>query len=88
MPVAMNNGVTIALDAMGGDYGPDVVVPAALRALEQDDALRVILVGDEAILKATLGHVNAAGHERLKVHHASQKVGMDEAPSSALRNMR
>ena len=82
----MNNGVTIALDAMGGDYGPDVVVPAALRALEQDDALRVILVGDEAILKATLGHVNAAGHERLKVHHASQKVGMDEAPSSALRN--
>jgi phosphate acyltransferase len=82
----MSNGVTIALDAMGGDFGPPVVVPAALRALEQDDDLRVILVGDEAILATTLEHRKAAGNDRLKVHHASQKVGMDEAPSSALRN--
>jgi glycerol-3-phosphate acyltransferase PlsX len=82
----MSNGVTIALDAMGGDFGPSVVVPAALRALEQDGGLRVILVGDETILRATLEHSKAAGHDRLKIHHASQKVGMDEAPSSALRN--
>ena len=82
----MSNGVTIALDAMGGDFGPSVVVPAALRALEQDGGLRVILVGDETILRTTLEHSKTAGHERLKIHHASQKVGMDEAPSSALRN--
>jgi phosphate acyltransferase len=82
----MSNGITIALDAMGGDFGPPVVVPAALRALEQDDGIRVILVGDETILRTALEHGKAAGNERLKVHHASQKVGMDEAPSSALRN--
>jgi len=82
----MSSGVTIALDAMGGDFGPSVVVPAALRALEQDDGLRVILVGDETILRTTLEHSKIAGNDRLKVHHASQKVGMDEAPSSALRN--
>jgi glycerol-3-phosphate acyltransferase PlsX len=82
----MSNGVTIALDAMGGDFGPSVVVPAALRALEQDVGLSVILVGDETILRTTLEHSKTAGHERLKIHHASQKVGMDEAPSSALRN--
>jgi phosphate acyltransferase len=82
----MSNGVTIALDAMGGDFGPQVVVPAALRALEQDDDLRVILVGDQTILRTTLEHSKAAGNDRLQVHHASQKVGMDEAPSSALRN--
>jgi glycerol-3-phosphate acyltransferase PlsX len=82
----MSSGVTIALDAMGGDFGPSVVVPAALRALEQDGGLRVILVGDETILRTTLERSKAAGHDRLKIHHASQKVGMDEAPSSALRN--
>jgi len=82
----MSNGVTIALDGMGGDFGPPVVVPAALRALEQDDGLSVILVGDETILKTALEHCKAAGNNRLKIHHASQKVGMDEAPSSALRN--
>jgi glycerol-3-phosphate acyltransferase PlsX len=82
----MSNGVTIALDAMGGDFGPPVVVPAALRALEQDEDLRVILVGDETILRTALEHNKAAGNDRLKVQHASQTVGMDETPSSALRN--
>jgi phosphate acyltransferase len=82
----MSNAVTIALDAMGGDFGPPVVVPAALQALGEDVDLRVILVGDEAILRTTLEHSKAAGNDRVEVYHASQKVGMDEAPSSALRN--
>lgn len=75
---------TIALDAMGGDVGPDVVVPAALRALERDPALALILVGDEAELGRRL---SAHGFgERLSVKHASQSVGMDEPPAQALRN--
>jgi glycerol-3-phosphate acyltransferase PlsX len=82
----MSNWVTIALDAMGGDFGPSVVVPAAQRALEQDDGLVVILVGDETILRTTIEHSKVAGNDRLKIRHASQKVCMDEAPSSALRN--
>ena len=50
----MSTGVTVALDAMGGDIGPDAVVPAALKALETHEDLSVILVGDEAVLQKTL----------------------------------
>jgi phosphate acyltransferase len=82
----MSHGVTIALDAMGGDYGPDVVVPAALRALDEDGDISVILVGDETVLRSALERNKSAGNDRLRIHHASQKVGMDETPSHALRN--
>jgi len=76
--------ITIALDAMGGDHGPSVVVPAALRALSRHAHLRLILVGDREVLQAAL----PASDERLSrvtIHHASQTVGMDEAPAQALR---
>ena len=82
----MSTGVTIALDAMGGDFGPDVVVPAALRALEEHGDLNVILVGDEAVLRNALQRHKAATHGRVRIYHASQKVEMDETPSHALRN--
>ncbi|NNG13250.1 MAG: phosphate acyltransferase PlsX [Halobacteria archaeon] len=82
----MNSRVTVALDAMGGDVGPDVVIPAALSALEQHDDLNVILVGDEPLLKQVLGMHKARVHDRLQIHHASQSVEMDELPSHALRS--
>ena len=77
--------LTVALDAMGGDFGPPVVVPAALRALEDDASLRLLLVGDRATLEAALEKDGARAGERLSVVHASQQVGMDELPSQALR---
>ena len=82
----MTDGVTIALDAMGGDFGPEVIIPAALRAIEEHRDLRVILVGDEAVLGTALESGRSTGLDRVKIHHASQKVGMDETPSHALRN--
>lgn len=75
----------IAIDAMGGDHGPSVTVPAAIRALEKYPKLKLILVGDRQILDGEIAHNNASPGERLSVQHASQVVGMDEAPSSALR---
>jgi len=69
----------IALDAMGGDFGAEVVVPAALEALSQHADLHLILVGDEAILKPR------CSHPRLSIRHASQQVEMNESPSKALR---
>lgn len=75
----------IAIDAMGGDHGPVVTVPAALRALKKYPELKVILVGDEQVLGDELVHHNVGQDERLSVQHASQVVAMDEAPSSALR---
>lgn len=80
--------ITIAIDAMGGDHGPSVVVPAALRVLAKYETLHLILVGDSALLQQQLHlHLkkNPSLNERLTVHHASQRVEMDESPSQALR---
>jgi len=71
---------------MGGDFGPDVVVPAALWALAEHGDLNVILVGDKDVLRNVLQRRKAATHGRVRIHHASQKVEMDETPSHALRN--
>lgn len=75
----------IAIDAMGGDFGPSVVVPAALQALARYPELELTLVGDERVLQATLRHHHAETGDRLRIHHASQRVEMDELPSQALR---
>lgn len=77
--------VTIALDAMGGDHGPSVIVPAAIRILKQAPELRLILVGDQQVLREVLQLQITQESERLIIHHASQKVEMDESPSHALR---
>ena len=75
----------IALDAMGGDHGPSVVVPAALDAAAAWPDLELVLVGRREELEAALAGHDRAGHERLRIHHASEVVAMDELPSLALR---
>lgn len=77
--------MVIALDAMGGDHGPDVVVPAALSALAQYPDLDVLLVGDERVLSAALTRHAVAPANRLRIVHASERVEMNELPSQALR---
>lgn len=78
--------ITISLDAMGGDHGPSVVVPAALNALSEFPNLHLILVGDEPSLQQQIASLDAANESRLSVQHASQVVAMDELPSVALRS--
>lgn len=78
--------ITIALDAMGGDHGPAVVVPAALDSLAKNDALRLVLVGDTSILREHLGGMERRFGDRLQLRHASQVVEMHDLPSKALRN--
>jgi len=82
----MSQEVAIALDAMGGDAGLDVVVPAAIAAAGEYPDVRIILVGDEPRLTAALQAAGAAGNPQLVVRHASQKVEMDEMAASAMRN--
>jgi phosphate acyltransferase len=78
--------LTISIDAMGGDFGPEVTVPASLACLTNNPELKLILVGDSAILEQHLGQKHAAFHGRLSIHHASQRVEMHESPSKALKN--
>jgi len=77
---------TVALDAMGGDHGVAVTLPAALSALRDEPDLRLIVVGlREPILEELKRH-GATESERLRVHHTSEVVGMDEPPAQALKN--
>lgn len=76
--------VTIALDAMGGDQGAAVCVPAGLNMLRQREELRVVLVGRQQDIDPLLVGANAP-LERISVHDAAEIVGMDEHPGDALR---
>ena len=69
---------------MGGDHGPLVTISAALKILAKYPLLRLILVGDEAVLHRVL-QTHTYDKTRLQILHASQQVGMDELPSHALR---
>lgn len=79
------NYIVIALDAMGGDFGPDVTVSAAVHILKRHPDLKLILVGDKAQLEAKLISLGTSVNERMLVEHASQTVEMDDKPSHALR---
>jgi len=78
--------LTISIDAMGGDHGPAVTVPASLDCLRSNSDLKLILVGDETVLKQHLASAAETFKDRLGIHHASQCVEMDESPSKALKN--
>ena len=78
--------ITVAIDAMGGDYGPRVTIPAALALLKQDSQLKVILVGLNDAIEAELRAQKTKLNSRLSIHHASELVSMDESPQSALKN--
>jgi len=77
--------LTVALDAMGGDHGPSVIVPAAFRVLEGQPELHLVLVGDRSILEREIVGHSSVHADRISVVHASQQVRMDELPSQALR---
>jgi glycerol-3-phosphate acyltransferase PlsX len=81
------NKITIALDAMGGDHGPSIIVPAALQVLKAYDHLQLILVGDMDTLKRQIDQScqNATLLDRITVRHASQQVEMAESAAHALR---
>ena len=77
--------ITVAIDVMGGDHGPHVTVPAAIKCLARNPDLNVILVGSQDIIAAELKARRHRISPRLIVRHASEVVAMDEAPAIALR---
>jgi len=78
--------VTLSIDAMGGDFGPRVTVPASLACLSKNPDLKLIMVGDEALLSGMLSEAMLSFMDRISIRHASQVVEMDEAPQKALKN--
>ena len=83
----MYDKLTIALDAMGGDLGPEVVIPGAAIAMVRHPGLKFILFGDEAKMKPWLDK-NPKLANVAQIRHADISVAMDEKPSQALRRGR
>ena len=83
----MTSNLTIALDAMGGDLGPNIVIPGAELAAIRHPTFRFLLFGDQAIIAPLLDQ-----HPKLKakaeIRHTDVSVSMTEKPSQALRRGR
>jgi glycerol-3-phosphate acyltransferase PlsX len=80
--------IRVAIDAMGGDVGPEVTVPAALAAISRHSELHLTLVGNETVVRRLLEEQGGAGGLRCEVIHAPDKVEMADRPSVALRTKR
>ncbi len=76
----------IALDAVGGDYGPVPCIEGAFQAISESD-VEVILVGDETMLKQECSRLGC-NDARLSIRHASQVVTMEESPAAMVRKKR
>lgn len=80
----MTYSQTIALDAMGGDYGPDVIVPGAAQALAKLAGVRFLFFGDQARIAPVLDK-----HPALKsvsgIVHTEKKIASSDSVSAAIR---
>lgn len=75
----------IAVDAMGGDRGPEIVATAAIEAAKSDASdLDIVLVGDRKSIGTVLGRERSIP-PNIEIIHASEAVDMAEAPASAIR---
>ena len=83
---AVPESIVISIDAMGGDHGPSVVVPAVAIALERMRGrdLRFLLFGDEARLNEELAKCPAA-RPVCEIRPTTLVIGMEDKPAHALR---
>lgn len=79
---------TVAVDAMGGDYGLKVVIPAVIQVMSIYSDVRFILVGESSLIKDEFLKLRISQKylSSIDIVHASQNVSMDESPISALKN--
>lgn len=78
--------IRIAVDAMGGDHAPEPVVKGAIEAARvASGRFEIVLVGDEAEISKNIHHHHFIKNLPISIHHASQKIEMDESPGVALR---
>jgi glycerol-3-phosphate acyltransferase PlsX len=81
----MSDGVILAIDCMGGDHGPHVTVPAALRFLDEHPDVRCILVGLKEPIAREFKRARSSSKDRAVLRAASEVVAMDEAPALAVK---
>ena len=77
--------LTLALDAMGGDIGPRITVPASIKALEQDPVLSLLLFGDSQQISPLLNNIPAELKQRITSAHEGLRIGIGARRRRALR---
>ena len=75
----------IAIDAMGGDFGPHCIVPASISCLAEFPSLHLVLVGQSSVLEPLIARHPGVDRARLRVEQAAEVITMDERPAQALR---
>ncbi|WP_261640773.1 phosphate acyltransferase PlsX [Erwinia mallotivora] len=78
--------LTLAIDAMGGDFGPCVTVPAAMQALASYSQLYLLLVGDPDAISTSLATADPALRARLQIIPAGSVIASDARASQAIRH--
>ena len=78
--------LTLALDAMGGDIGPRITIPASIKALEQDPVLSLLLFGDSQQISPLLNNIPAELKQRITVCHSSRVIENEYGLAYALRH--
>lgn len=76
----MADRVVIAVDVLGGDFGPKVVLPGIEKALQADADLEVIACGPKEVVEPF-----AAKHDRVRAQVTTEEIAMDEHPANAVR---
>lgn len=77
----------IAVDAMGGDTAPRSIVEGVGEAIDSLPRLeRLILVGNEAVLKRELSRIGKLGHPKVEIEHTDQVIEMHDPPASSVRS--
>lgn len=76
----------IAIDAMGGDFGPHSIVPACIACLAEFRSLHLVLVGQTSLLNELIARHSGVDRARLHLEQASEVIAMDDRPAQALRS--
>ncbi len=78
--------VTLAVDTMGGDNGPEEILGGIASAIEEFSVgVEYVLVGDERKLKPLVKKHPRLSQGPIRIHHASEVIGMDEKPVASLK---
>ena len=80
----MTNRTIVALDAMGGDNAPKEMIKGAVQALEKTDAVQVLLVGKEDVIRAELAQYTY-DKARIEIVNATEVIETAEPPVNAIR---
>lgn len=80
----MDSLVRVVVDAMGGDNAPVEIIKGAVEAVNENNEVKLILVGDSEIIKGELTKYQY-DNSRVEIVHASENITCDEAPVMAIR---